>query len=213
MFRRRSANIASEKTWMPCPKLEIKHPGLVYFSPLDQLIVVKKPDAYHEIIGAKDKTPFIVYNQKGEKIYIGTRASKSIDKTIDIKVFNVFGNQVIQVDGPEKRASIWAPADHLVGTLYKPSPCDCNECAFIDEKGTVMKIVEVKGFEKTYNNHKVTNIDTHDILLEDWDYIGTLTRKCEILNVSIDNFSVTFPLEMEVQTKAALLGACLVIWT
>ncbi|KAJ0171177.1 hypothetical protein K1T71_013376 [Dendrolimus kikuchii] len=187
-------------TWMPCPQNEIDLPGLAYFSPLDELIIARKKDALHDVIGKKG-TGYTIFNKNGQKVFLAVQEQRC--KKFDLKIFNIYGNEVIEVKKPFKccfnSVLVWAPPGNFVGSVKQVKSCK-NTFIVKNNVGEIVLKLKANGlFHFVYQ-----------IMLAD-EKIGTVNkwRNAEVGNVK--QFGITFPVDLNVTDKAVLLGACFLI--
>lgn len=181
--------------WMTCPKVDIEFPGLAYIYPLDELIVAKKFDALHEVIGQKGDC-YTIFNNEGQKIFLAVQKKKC--RKIDLTIFNYYGNEVIQIKKPfTRRVQVWAPPGNFVGDVQKSG---CKRTYFVKGNGTDLKVrvQSCRGGQ-------------YDVLFGD-ELVGQIRKQWQVRALmGLENYGVSFPLEMEVGDKAVLLGACFLI--
>ncbi|XP_028165131.1 phospholipid scramblase 1-like [Ostrinia furnacalis] len=186
--------------WMSCPRIDTEHPGLAYFCPLNELIVAKKLDALHKVIGKKG-IGYTIFNNEGQKIFLAVREKSC--RRFQVKIFNYYGNEVIEIKKPKycvNKVHVWAPPGNFVGYVKQVNPCANTFLVKNREKQVVLKIKAPCFFGGVY-----------DVLSRD-ELVGTMKKQWNVeALVNYDNFGVSFPVEMEVGDKAVLLGACFLI--
>ncbi|KAG6458824.1 hypothetical protein O3G_MSEX011074 [Manduca sexta] len=185
--------------WMACPKIDTVHPGLAYIWPLDELVVAKQKDALHDIIG-KPGISYTIFNKEGQKVFLAVHEKHC--RKFDLKIFNIYGNEVIQVKKPKfclTRIFVWAPPGNYVGSVSKGRPCG-KIYLVKDRCGEVILKLQARGFFQVI----------YDVL-SDRDHVGILAPKWKLEVLNVKNFGVSFPIDMDVGYKAVLLGACFLL--
>ncbi|XP_059047219.1 phospholipid scramblase 2-like [Achroia grisella] len=181
--------------WMPCPNIHIEYPGLAYICPLDEFIVAENVDSLHNVIG-KNHTSYTVFNKLGQKVFLAVKNKHC--RRFDLKIFNYYGNEVIQVKRPFRlclnRIVVWAPPGYYVGSVEQTT---CRNFQIKNKHGEVVVKIKAKGFF-----HFVYDISSRDEVIG----IGT---KWMVLDVK--NFRITFPVDIDVGDKAVILGACFLL--
>lgn len=182
--------------WMSCPGDLTSFPGLTYILPLNQLIIAEKLDKLHEIIG-KQGNRYTIYNNQGEKVFLAVQERQC--KKFDIKIFNFYGNEVIQVQRLYKlcinRISVWAPPGNFVGSVVEGRSCVQTFWVKNRKGKNVLKI-------------KPKRFLVYDIISKD-GVVGEVMTNCPVLDMK--NFGVSFPVDLDVGQKAVLLGASFLI--
>lgn len=194
----------NKEKWMTCPPDLIEYPGLAYFCHLNELIISKKLDELHECFGKID-IGYTIYNRNGEKVFLAVRYHH--DRTILIKIFNHYGNEVIniKISKPSawlcNKALVWAPPENYVGSVGQ-RPTIKDKCTFADKflvKNSHNKILldiianGANNFAYSLN----TCGEEVGVIMEKWG--------------GGDNFGVSFPEDLVVEDKAVVLGACFLI--
>ncbi|CAH0403598.1 unnamed protein product [Chilo suppressalis] len=186
--------------WMSCPKTIIEHPGLAYLCYLNEIIVTKKLDALHKIIGKADVC-YTIYNNEDQKVFVGVKRTGC--KSFAVKFFNNYGNEVIVIKKPfaffANRAQVWAPPGNYVG---------CVEKKFATNTFLV----------KNRNGDKVLNVKSQSSCCSDYDVlqndelVGHIKRwTVNSMPITSTDFAVSFPAQMDINNKVILLGACFLI--
>lgn len=188
---------------MPCPSdVDETFPGLAYIYPLDELIVAEARDALHDVIGDQAPISYTIFNNQGQKVFVAVRRKKW--KRFTIKIYNHYGNEVIEVIRPFhlcwNRVLVWAPPGHFAGSVEQL----CNKFRVKNESGReVLFIRKSQGiFGLVYNIRYVCGVEP----------IGVVRKQCSAADaLNVTNYGVTFPVQLDVQDKAVLLGACFLI--
>lgn len=198
--------VKTSRPWMECPQLpddSVATPGLAFIYNLDELIVTEQRDDLHDIIGNKG-IAYTIFNSTGQKVFLAVLNKKI--RYFNIKIFNNYGNEVINVQRPftwwRAKALVWAPPGHFVGSVHEQSKCLLNKYTVRNQEGTKLLKICSEGGRYEY---KVYLVSTRYA-------IGVVREQCpsgDILNTK--NFGISFPAEMNVYDKAVLLGACFLI--
>ncbi|CAB3255113.1 unnamed protein product [Arctia plantaginis] len=186
---------------MTCPNVDTEYPGLAYLCPLDEIIVTQARDALHDIIGDRARISYTIFNNRGQKIFIAVRIKGC--RKFTIKVYNIYGNEVIEVRRPfalcVNRVLVWAPPGNFVGSVKQL----CNKYAVTNDSGVkVLNIRIQRPLKLIYNIRYVCGVEPIGVIKQHWDLpqVG-----------GVKNFGVSFPVQLNVQDKAVLLGACFLI--
>ncbi|CAK1595585.1 unnamed protein product [Parnassius mnemosyne] len=190
-----------KEEWMPCPKIETDWPGLTFIYPLDEIIIVKKTDVLHQVIGGKGFC-YTIFNNQQQKVFIAVQESHK--KKYNLKIFNYYGNEVIQVRKPcglcLNRVLIWAPPGNFVGSVEKIFTCCPTTYLVKNSQGdVVLKIKACKCFKFEYD------------ILANGKKIGKMRNEHHKRNVFKENVAASFPAEIDIGYKAVLIGACFLI--
>ncbi|KAL0859424.1 hypothetical protein ABMA27_010603 [Loxostege sticticalis] len=185
--------------WMSCPKNDIEYPGLAYVCPLSELIVAKKLDALHQVIGKKGG--YTIFNNEGQKIFLAVE-EKTYRRFL-VKIFNHYGNEVIEIKKPKlclNEVHVWAPPGNFVGYV-KQSGLWANTFLVKNKCKEVVVKIKAQGCKGS----------VYDVLSRD-ELVGNIRKQWNVeALIKYKNFGVSFPVEMEVGDKAVLLGACFLI--
>ncbi|XP_049881953.1 phospholipid scramblase 2-like [Pectinophora gossypiella] len=185
--------------WMACPVVATDYPGLAYLCTLNELLVVERVDALHEVISKTRRVGYTIYNNAGEKVFLAVKELQKQER-FTIKVFNNYGNEIIQVKKPTKlffnNVLVWAPPGNFVGSVEQDK-CWSQNYVMKNRSGEpILKLKAQKVFKFVYD------------IMSGEEKIGTIMSKWEISNVNEYKFGVTFPITMSVEEKSVLLGAC-----
>lgn len=186
--------------WMSCPEESTEFPGLAYLHPLDELIVAEVRENLHNIINSSGKG-YTIFNKDGEKVFLAIEQSRH--KKFDLKIFNFYGNEVIQVKKPYKlclnRVLVWAPPGHYIGSVEQNILC----------KNFLVKNRMGKSVLKIKSRGLVQYV--FDIITKE-EKIGEIKDQWVLSEVlDVNHFGVSFPRDMGVGDKALLLGGCFLI--
>ncbi|XP_045539795.1 phospholipid scramblase 2-like [Papilio machaon] len=189
-----------KEQWMPCPLVEREYPGLTYIYALDKIIVTNKLDALHEVIGVNGNC-YTIYNNQKQKIFLAVQETP--ERKYIIKIFNKYGNEVIQVKKHGgfcvNRVLVFAPPGNFVGSVEKLLTC-LNAFRVKNHTGEVF--LQVKPRHRSCSKYDI---------LSNNNTIGLMTKNDDCTKSENQSISATFPVEMEIGQKAVLIGACFLI--
>lgn len=190
------------RKWMTCPRNSFVYPGLAFLVPLDQIVVVEELDALHQII-EKQPLGYTICNNAGEKVFIAVKKKKH--KKYAIRIYNLYGNQVIELKKPFAlcfdTVLVWAPPGNFIGSVVTRRGCSSRTFTVKNSDGkAVLKINSTQ--RTTYN---IYSINTNQV-------IGLVMKNWQLPNIIEDNnVTAHFPATMDVNEKVAILGACFML--
>ncbi|XP_045507527.1 phospholipid scramblase 2-like [Colias croceus] len=188
-------NLEPKEEWMTCPNIETDFPGLAYLCDLNKLVVAKKSDALHHLFG-DIHGGYTIYNGEGQKVFLAVE--KKVKKKIEIKIYNFYGNEVINLEKPGEycisRFLICSPPGQFIGSVRK---IKCLRKFYIkNAQGEIILTMKPRGIFCIY-----------DIFREDVKIGNVVKKKC-VRNAENNDINIVFPMEMSVEHKSILLGAC-----
>ncbi|XP_034836903.1 phospholipid scramblase 1-like [Maniola hyperantus] len=188
-------NGVKREEWMPCPKVHVDYPGLAYLYSLDEFILVKKTDKLHDLIGLRSKdTSYTIINNQGQKVFLAVQKGKN---KFEIRIYNVYGNELIIVNKPYSwclnKALIWAPPGNFVGSVQETKSCLKTYIVKNHLGEKVLKLIKARGFTKD---------EAYNVFSQN-EVVGLVTTRWRN--------AVYFPIEMDIPIKCILLGACFLI--
>ncbi|XP_013788459.1 phospholipid scramblase 1-like [Limulus polyphemus] len=215
--------------WMPIPSSPPNcPPGLEYLTMVDQLLVHQKVELLEAFTGFETANKYEVRNNMGQKVYFAaedtdccTRNCCGPMRPFDMKVLDNGGREVIH--------------------LYRPLRCDscCFPCCLqkleVTGSGATLGYV-TQEWSILVPKYKVENAAGECVLRIEgpfctWSICGDVEFKvlssdgsAEVGKITkqwtglikeaftdADNFGITFPIDLDVNIKAVLLGACFLI--
>ncbi|XP_047037434.1 phospholipid scramblase 2-like [Helicoverpa zea] len=190
--------------WMTCPNVPDETiPGLAFVYPLDQLIIAEKRDVLHDLIGTSG-IAYTIFNRGGQKVFLAVLTKRF--QAFNVKIFNNYGNEVINVEKPFKifanKVLVWAPPGNFVGSVQK-----CLSCidTYSVKNQVGKKVLKIRAEGMFHYAYKV-------FLVYGNRSIGVVQDKLPTTMVfDVKNFGVTFPPELDVKDKTVLLGASFLI--
>lgn len=191
----------SSRKWMACPRNSFVYPGLAFLVPLDQIVLVEQLDALHQIIENKP-LGYTIYNNAGEKVFI---AVKNKRKKFAIRIYNLYGNEVIELKKPYalffNTVLVWAPPGNFIGSVVTRRGCSSRTFTVKNRDGKAVLKINAKA-RTTYD---IYSINTNKV-------IGLVMRNCQLPKIVEDNnITAHFPATMDVDEKVAILGACFLL--
>lgn len=210
--------------WSPsnttCP------PGLEYLIVLDSLFMQQKVELFEAFTGWESKNKYVALNIRGETVfYIAeesgccARMCLGSSRSCEFHVFDVNRREVLRMVRPYRCSSCCCPCclqelevysgNTLLGsvsqnwTLWRPS------FSVRDASGETVLIIKGPWFrfciETLFKIKSADGVHRVGEIKKEWSGISR-----EFFTDS-DNFSITFPLDLDVKIKAVLLGACLLM--
>ncbi|XP_017840882.1 phospholipid scramblase 2-like isoform X2 [Drosophila busckii] len=190
-------------------------PGLEYLASVDQLLINQKAMT----LGHK----YTVKNALGQKVYFATEQTSVFtqsyggkDRHIDIRICDNFDNEVIQVYRPDDCCAgccemppveVSAPPGNVIGRIRKTNTLMTPIFHIENHAGDTMLRIEGPPILKFNVNF--------DILTPGGENIGKISKQwsglARELFTDAEFFGISFPLDLDVSTKATLLGATFLI--
>lgn len=223
--------VVSGSDWVEAPRGQLRcPPGLEYLSMIDQLIVNQKVELLEAFIGFETQNKYAIRNTLGQKVYYAAEDSNCCARNccgpirpFEMTILDNYKNEVIHFHRPFACATCWFPC--CLQTLEVSSP-----------PGTIIGTVEQKWsilfpsfVVKNANGDVVLRIDgpfctisccCRDVVFNIFSADGK-TKVGKIYKqwsgvikeafTDADNFGISFPIDLDVRTKATLLGALFLI--
>ncbi|XP_074154491.1 phospholipid scramblase 1-like isoform X2 [Sminthopsis crassicaudata] len=208
---------------MNCP------PGLEYLSQIDQLVIQQQVEILEALIGFETNNKYEIKNSLGQRIYFAveendccTRNCFGTLRPYVIKILDNFGREVINFKRPLRCASCYFPCCLQKLEIQSPSGVPIgyvtqNWHPFLP-KYTVLdenhqKVLKIVGPCMVCTC--CTDIDFEIKSLNEKTTVGKITKQwsgvIKEMFTDADNFSIQFPLDLDVKMKAVMLGACFLI--
>lgn len=205
-------------------------PGLEYLATVDQLLVQQKVELLEAITGFETNNKFIVKNSLGQKLFWAvedndccTRMCCGAMRKFHLQVFDIHQNEVLHVKRPAACSSccfpccclqsiqVEAPPGSLIGTIAQVWSVVQSHFAIKNAIGDV--VMHIHGPICTYSmcgndvEFKVVSLNGNEVgkISKQW---SGLARE---LFTDADFFGISFPIDLDVQMKAVMLGACFLI--
>jgi len=217
---------------MPMPNSNIPNcpPGLEYLTQIDQILVKQKREILEAIIGFETKNKYEIKNSMGQKIYYAkedtdccTRNCCGPVRPFLLDIFDNSNRKVLQLDRPLRCTSCLCFCCLQTLTVYDSLG---NVLGFIEQSWSIFTpkfkiknsagqtVLKIEGplcvFSclgsdvefKVLSRDKTAQVGT---ISKQWS--GLLTE----LLTDADHFSISFPIDLDVNIKAVLLGAVFLI--
>ncbi|KAL8559225.1 hypothetical protein ACOMHN_040349 [Nucella lapillus] len=185
-------------------------PGLQYLASVDQLLVKQKMEAFEAFTGFETNNKYQVLNSMGQRVYM------AVEDTCCC-------TQLIHLERPLRcscclcfcclqKMEVQAPPGTVIGYVRQAwSLCCIPRYKIQDAKDEI--VLRIEGPCCRCN---ICGDIEFDVTSKDGDtHVGTISKQWSGLAKEIftdaDNFGVTFPLDMDVKTKATTLGAVFLI--
>ncbi|XP_032786242.2 phospholipid scramblase 2 [Daphnia magna] len=219
--------------WMP---LQPQHqqnrscpPGLEYLTAVDQLLVHQKVELLEAFVGFETSNKYTVKNSMGQKVFYAaemsdccTRQCCGPNRPFDMKIVDNHGQEVIHLNRPLACTScffpcclqtmeVTAPPGTPIGSIQQEWSILSPKFSIKDASGET--VLTIEGPICTFSicgdvefNVYSRNGDTK---------VGKISKQWSGLIreafTDADMFGINFPLDLDVRTKAVLLGACFLI--
>lgn len=204
-------------------------PGLEYLATVDQLLVQQKVELIEAITGFETNNKFNVKNSLGQKVYWAAEINDCCTRNccgplrrFKMKVFDAYQNEVIHLQRPAacdtcifpcclQSIKVYAPPGRYIGCVQqKWSMCYPHFVIKNVHNDTVLRI------EGPFCTYSICGNDVEfKISTMDGTQIGRISKQwsglARELFTDADFFGISFPLDLDVQTKAIMLGACFLI--
>ncbi|KZS02914.1 Phospholipid scramblase 2 [Daphnia magna] len=199
--------------WMP---LQPQHqqnrscpPGLEYLTAVDQLLVHQKVELLEAFVGFETSNKYTVKNSMGQKVFYAaemsdccTRQCCGPNRPFDMKIVDNHGQETMEVT---------APPGTPIGSIQQEWSILSPKFSIKDASGET--VLTIEGPICTFSicgdvefNVYSRNGDTK---------VGKISKQWSGLIreafTDADMFGINFPLDLDVRTKAVLLGACFLI--
>lgn len=203
--------------------------GLEYLATVDQLLVQQKVELIEAITGFETNNKFNVKNALGQKVYWAaenndccTRNCCGPLRRFKLRVFDAYQNEVMHLRRPAacdscifpcclQSIEVEAPPGHYIGSVnQKWSVCYPYFSIKNVHNDTILRIT---GPLCTFS--MCGNDVEFKILTMDGNEIGKISKQWSGLMRELfsdaDFFGISFPIDMDVDVKAIMLGACFLI--
>ncbi|ELT94807.1 hypothetical protein CAPTEDRAFT_227594 [Capitella teleta] len=216
--------------WMQAPQTPPNcPPGLEYLTQIDQLLVHQQTEVLEAFTGFETNNKYEVKNSMGQRVYFAaedtnccTRNICGNERPFEMAIMDNTGREVIHLSSPLRCHSCWfpcclkkvevqAPPGNVIGYV-RQSWSICKPAYHIQDANdeTVLKI---QGPCFTCNICGDVEFQVHSA---DGDIpVGQIRKQwtgiAKEMFTDADNFGITFPLDLDVNVKATLLGAIFLI--
>lgn len=213
---------------MPVP-VQNCPPGLEYLATIDQLLVQQKVELIEAITGFETNNKFNVKNSMGQKVYWAAEVNDCCTRNccgplrrFKMKVYDAYQNEVIHLRRPAacdtccfpcclQSIKVYAPPSHFIGSVQQKWSILYPHFVVKNEHNDI--VFRIKGPICTYS---VCGKDVEfKVLSSDGTQVGKISKQwsglARELFTDADFFGISFPLDLNVQMKAILMGACFLI--
>ncbi|TNN21185.1 Phospholipid scramblase 2 [Schistosoma japonicum] len=221
--------------WMQRPAVLNYPPGLEHLTQVDQLFIKQKVDVIESFVHFEAQNRYICLNKSGQVVYkcyeessLCSRYICGSSRPFVLHIVNDNNAEVIRVTRPyrcdchpccsfldccQEELEVQSPVGNTIGFVKRVfSSCnldyhirDRNGNTVLQLRGPICCFCECWGLDIVF---KVTSADGSE-------EIGEITRSwsgiVKELFTDADNFSISFPLDLDVKIKAILLGAVFLI--
>ncbi|XP_015784201.1 phospholipid scramblase 1-like [Tetranychus urticae] len=214
--------------WIPGRPVSFSPPGLEYLTQIDQILVHQKVEILETLIGCETKNKYHIKNSMGQKIFNAIEDTTFCTRCCcgPMRPFNM------KITDNEEREVI---------NLYRPLRCQgrcfpcCLQsmqvtasgvvCGYIEQTwsliGPKFKVCDSSGetvlrIEGPFCTFSFCGDVEFKVLSRDGDtQVGRITKQwsglARELFTDADHFGISFPMDLDVNIKAVLLGACFLI--
>lgn len=212
----------------PAPSINCP-PGLEYLATVDQLLVQQKVELIEAITGFETNNKFNVKNTLGQKVYWAaenndccTRNCCGPLRRFKMQVYDAYQNEVILLRRPAACDSCFFPC--CLQSIHVESPPG-RRIGSVQQKWSMcypyFSIKDVHDdtilrIEGPFCTWSICGNDVEfKILTMDGAQIGKISKQwsglARELFTDADFFGISFPMDLDVNTKAIMLGACFLI--
>ncbi|XP_069105448.1 phospholipid scramblase 1-like [Argopecten irradians] len=200
-------------------------PGLQYLSQVDQLLVKQKVEGFEAVTGIETNNKYEVLNSLGQIVYRAhedtcccTRNCCGSKRPFDIKITDNTHKEVIHLSRGLRCSSCWcpcclqkvtveAPPGKVIG--YVAQSWSCCKPRFRIENAAEETVLRIVGPCCTWNMCGDIEFDVY--AADEETFVGRVTKQWSGLAKEVftdaDNFGISFPLDLDVNVKATLMGA------
>lgn len=203
-------------------------PGLEYLAQIDQLIIKQKKELCEIFTGCEMQNKYHVYNTLGQQIYFVqedtdfcTRQCCGPLRPFDIQVVDNFQREVIRLIRPLRcqgcccpcclqEMEIHAPPGQVIGYVKERWTCCYPKWDLFNANHDLILTIGGPLCQCKCCGDVVYNVMSSD----ETNQVGKITKQwmgLMELFTDADNFSVTFPVDMDVSAKAIVFGAAFLI--
>ncbi|XP_043926052.1 phospholipid scramblase 1-like isoform X2 [Protopterus annectens] len=215
---------------MPTPPPVINcPPGLEYLSQIDQLLVNQKVELFEAFTGIETNNKYEIKNGKGQRIYLASEENDCCTvqfcgptRSYTIRILDNVGREVITLIRPYRCTSclfpcflqemeVQAPPGITVGYVVQNWHPFLPKFTIQDDmKQDVLKI-----FGPYCTFGCITDSDFEVKSLDSPSTIGKISKQwsgvIKEMFTDGDHFGILFPMDLDVKTKAVMVGACFLI--
>lgn len=213
----------------PTQRITICPPGLEYLSTIDQLLVQQKVELIEVITGFETNNKFNVKNTLGQKVYWAAEENDCCTRNccgplrrFNMKVYDIYQNEVMHMRRPAACTSccfpcclqsidVSAPPGNFIGRVEQTWSVLYPH--FSIKNANNETVLRIKGPFCTWSicggdvEFKIFTVNDEEVgrISKQW---SGLARE---LFTDADFFGISFPMDLDVNMKAVMLGACFLI--
>ncbi|XP_041419329.1 phospholipid scramblase 1 isoform X2 [Xenopus laevis] len=220
----------SGAAWMPLPAaIPNCPPGLEYLSQIDQILVHQQVELLEVLTGFETNNKYEIKNSMGQRVYFAaeendccTRNYCGPSRPFIMTIVDNTGREVIKLHRPCRcsaccfpcclqKLEVQAPPGTVVGYIVQNwHPC-LPKFTIQDERG--QGVLKIRGPCIPCSCCADVNFEVKS--MDESAVVGMISKQWtgsvkEIFTDS-DNFGIQFPMDLDIKTKAVMLGACFLI--
>ncbi|XP_007502135.1 phospholipid scramblase 1 [Monodelphis domestica] len=215
--------------WIPAPPPMNCPPGLEYLTQIDQLLIHQQIELLEVLTGFETNNKYEIKNSLGQRVYFAAEENDFCTlnccgslRPFVIKILDYSNREVIQIERPLRCSScyypcclqkmeIQSPPGVPIGYVVQKWHPFLPKFAVLNEhQEEVLKIVG-----PCVACSCCSNIDFDVKSLNEDAIVGKITKQwtgfVKEAFTDADNFSIQFPIDLDVKMKAVMLGACFLI--
>jgi len=215
--------------WATAPSVTVTcPPGLEYLASIDQLLVHQKVELIEAFTQFETNNKYTIKNSMGQKVYIAvedndccTRNCCGPIRPFDMKIYDHNKTEVLHLNRPFRCDSCCCPcflqrmevssSGNILG--YVVQEWSICKPKFRIENSVGECVLRISGPFCTFS--LCGDVEFQLFTKDESKRVGKITKQwsglAKELFTDADYFGITFPLEIEVNTKALLIGACFLI--
>ena len=203
--------------------------GLEYLTQLDQLLIKQKIELMELVTNLETSNKYEIFNTMGQQVYLATEDSNCCarqfcgpERPFEIGITDGQSNEVIHISRPFKccnvvccpcnkhEVTVTVPStEQVLGTIKQDWSCLPSYSIF---DGNGSKLFNINGPCSLFHCCQDINFEISDL---NGVQLGNIQKQFRGMAAEAftdaDNFSVTFPLDLDVKMKAVFVGAVFLI--
>ncbi|XP_074047225.1 phospholipid scramblase 1-like [Macrotis lagotis] len=215
--------------WNPATVSTNCPPGLEYLTQIDQLLIHQQIEILEVLTGFETNNKYEIKNSFGQRVYFAveendccTRNCCGPSRPFVIKILDNLGKEVITFQRPLRCSSccfpcclqkleIQSPPGVTVGYVAQTWHPFLPKFTILNEQH--QEVLKISG--PCIVCRCCTNLDFDIKSLNEETIVGKITKQwtgiIKEAFTDTDNFSIQFPMDLDVKMKAVMLGACFLI--
>lgn len=224
--------------WMPIPtNVSNCPPGLEYLTAIDQLIVDQQVELIEALTNIECANKYKIVNSQNQQVYMATEESELCERIcckngrgFMMHIWDNYGREVIKVTRPFQFCAgccwcadnnccslyieIEAPVGQVVGRVQQTKSCMAAHYDVQNSNGDI--VLKIRGPTCVLDGPCCTGDQDFNIFTPDLQQnIGKISKKwsgfVREMFTNADKFGMSFPLDLDIKTKATLFGALFLI--